>query len=136
VHRASTGTAMKRRGAVLIVEDDPDLREAYGQILLDGGWSIVPAADGIEALRALEDGHRPCVVLLDLRMPQMDGWELSKRIHRHREWRSVPIVVLAAHYRVADEAQRLGAREWLLKPVGADRLLEVVEEACRPTAVG
>jgi CheY-like chemotaxis protein len=125
---------MANQGTVLVVEDDPDLREIYGQILLEGGWTVVSAGDGMEAidrLEALKNGQTPCAVLLDLRMPRMDGWQLTEALQRDERWLTVPIVIVAAHYRVADEARRLRAFEWLLKPVPADRLLYAVDQACR-----
>jgi two-component system chemotaxis response regulator CheY len=96
---------------------------------------VVSAADGIQALEVLERGDVPCVMLLDLRMPRMDGWELAERLRQREEWSRVPLVVVAAHYRVEEEARQLGALGWLQKPVEVDRLLEVVDRVCRSPEV-
>lgn len=115
--------------SVLVVEDDPGLREIYADVLRDEGWSVHAAEDGLDALTALRGGLQPCVALVDLRMPRMDGWTFIDELRRGG-WETVPFVVLAAHYQLQDEARRIGARWWLQKPVGIDRLLETVAEAC------
>lgn len=115
---------------VLLVEDDPSLREIYAEVLRDEGWIVHPAGDGLEALQLLANGVDPCVAILDLRMPRMDGWELADRLRETATWEDLPLVIVAAHYRVQDEARRLGTRWWLQKPVDIDRLVEVVTEAC------
>jgi two-component system response regulator MprA len=117
---------MSARGSVLIVEDDPALRELYADVLRDEGWLVQEAGDGLEALDLLAVGTPPCVVVLDLRMPRMDGWELASRLREN----GLPFVLVAAHYRIQEEAHSVGARWWLQKPVAIDRLLAVVAEAC------
>jgi CheY-like chemotaxis protein len=117
------------RRQVLIVEDDRDLREIFGDVLRDEGWEVATAPDGAAALDLLEDGLEPCVAIIDLRMPRMSGWELVDRLRQREEWRELPFVIVAAHVRVADEAHQIGARWWLQKPVDIDRLVAVVEEA-------
>ena len=119
------------RGDVLIVEDDPALREVYGEVLAGEGFGIRLAANGHEALDVLNaEPEAPCAILLDLRMPGMNGWELADRLHETVRWQHVPIVVVAAHYLVADEAVRIGASSWLQKPVTLDRLVAAVRGAC------
>jgi CheY-like chemotaxis protein len=121
------------RGDVLIVEDDPALREVYGEVLEGEGYGIRLAANGHEALALLDaEPEPPCAILLDLRMPGMNGWELADRLRETVRWRRVPIVVVAAHYLVADEAGRIGAASWLQKPVTLDRLVAAVRGACSP----
>jgi CheY-like chemotaxis protein len=114
---------------VLVVEDDPGLREVYSDVFRDEGWVVHVAADGIEALAILDGGVQPCVAVVDLRMPKMDGWTFISELRRG-QWRSLPFVVMAAHYQIQEEARRLGARWWLQKPVGVERLLDVVGQAC------
>ena len=114
---------------VLVVEDDPALRQVYADVLRDDGWWVHAAGDGVEALGMLRDGVQPCVAIVDLRMPRMDGWTFIDELSKGG-WHEVPFVVLAAHYQVQEEARRIGARWWLQKPVGIERLLHVIEEAC------
>jgi CheY-like chemotaxis protein len=121
------------RGDVLIVEDDPALREVYGEVLANEGYGIRLASDGHEAIALLTaEPEPPCAILLDLRMPGMNGWELADRLKQTVRWQRVPIVVVAAHYLVADEAGRIGATSWLQKPVTLDRLVAAVDGACAP----
>jgi CheY-like chemotaxis protein len=112
--------------AILVVEDDPDLRLVHSEILSQEGYAVLAAADGIEALELVDRTDPPSMILLDLRMPRMNGWDLVRRLRQRVGWREVPIVVVAAHYRIADEAATIGARAWLHKPVGIDDLLRVV----------
>lgn len=120
-------------GDVLIVEDDPSLREVYGEVLAGEGYGVRLAANGHEALALLTaEPEPPCAILLDLRMPGMNGWELADRLRATTRWQRVPIVVVAAHYLVADEAARIGAASWLQKPVTLDRLVAAVHGACTP----
>ncbi len=117
---------------VMIVEDDRDLRDVYAAALEDEGFSVRVASEGRSALAQLNDGtFLPCVVLLDLRMPGMNGWELAAHLRRSARLRRIPIVVVAAHYLLADEALRLGATAWLQKPVPLHALVRAVEDACR-----
>jgi len=115
-----------RRPTILVVEDDPDLRLVHSEILSHEGYTVLAASDGVEALELVEDEDPPAMVLLDLRMPRMNGWDLAKRLRLRPGWRDIPIVVVAAHYRIADEAAAIGARAWLHKPVSIDLLLRVV----------
>jgi CheY-like chemotaxis protein len=118
----------------LVVEDDPALREVYTDVLRDEGWVVHAASNGVEAMDLLDGGLDPCVAVVDLRMPKMDGWAFIEHL-RSTQWRGLPFVVMAAHYQIQEEARRLGARWWLQKPVGIDRLLSVVGEACTSSSV-
>jgi CheY-like chemotaxis protein len=125
-----------RASQVLIVEDDAALREVYADALAAEGYDVQLASDGNEALAILSDvpEDEPCAVLLDLRMPGMNGWELADRLHNSPRWQELPIVVVAAHYLVADEARRIGAAAWLQKPVALERLISAVRGICGPLA--
>lgn len=116
---------------VLVVEDDPELRTIYQEVLQDGGFKVVAARDGLDALELLNAGTMPCVLLIDLRMPRMTGWEFAEHVQSDARWRHLPLVVVAAYYRIAEEAERLGASAWLQKPIDLGRLVSVVEDACR-----
>ncbi len=91
---------------VLIVEDDPAARAAMRRILEKEGWSVTEAENGRVALECIERA-RPRVILLDLMMPEMDGFEFAARVRRRPEWRLIPIVVVTAHDLSADERHRL-----------------------------
>jgi CheY-like chemotaxis protein len=113
---------------VLIVEDDADLREMMAQLLSLEGFRTEAAANGRDALRYLARGDRPDVILLDLMMPVMDGWEFRRRQVQDPSISGVPVVVLSAldPARAAD----LGGTAFLKKPLDFDRLLELVRRFC------
>ena len=115
---------------VLIVEDDADLREMMAQLLELEGFKAETAANGRDALKYLEAGERPDVILLDLMMPVMDGWEFRHRQIQNPSIADVPVVVLSAldPARAAD----LGGTSFLKKPLDFDRLLELVRRFCDP----
>jgi two-component system, cell cycle response regulator DivK len=115
---------------VLIVEDDPALREIYAGALRGYGHDVRTAGDGSEALQRLENGWAPCVIFLDLRMPGMDGWELTRRLRGDQRWRDLPVVVVAAHFRIDREAAEIGAASWLQKPFDLSRLDQETKALC------
>lgn len=113
---------------VLIVEDDADLREMMAQLLALEGYRTETVANGREALAYLDEGDPPDVILLDLMMPVMDGWEFRRRQLQDPELSAVPVVVLSAlePSRAAD----LAGAAFLKKPLDFDRLLELVRRFC------
>jgi CheY-like chemotaxis protein len=116
---------------VLIVEDDADLREMMAQLLSLEGYRAETAPNGRDALRYLECGDRPDVILLDLMMPVMDGWEFRRRQVADPTIATVPVVVLSA----VDPARAgdLGGAAFLKKPLDFDQLLALVRRFCAPT---
>lgn len=109
---------------VLIVEDDDSLRELLAMMLEGEGLSVQTASNGREALDAL-DKDRPRVILLDMRMPVMDGWQFCSEMKRRGGDRPIVVVVTAA----ADPATRaaeVGADAWLSKPFDRGMLLSTV----------
>jgi CheY-like chemotaxis protein len=113
---------------VLIVEDDADLRDMMAQLLLLEGYRTETAANGQDALRYLSHGGRPDVILLDLMMPVMDGWEFLRRKRLEPSIAGVPVVVLSAMDPA--RATNLGGTAFLTKPLDFDRLLELVRRFC------
>lgn len=113
-------------GPVLIVEDDADLREMMAQLLTLEGYSTETVANGRAALEYLRRGNRPNVILLDLMMPVMDGWEFRRRQRSDPELAQVPVVVLSAidPNRAAD----LEGAAFLKKPLDFDRLLALIRQ--------
>ena len=91
---------------VLLVEDDPVIRELTRAILEKEGWKVIEAENGRVALECMER-MRPSLILLDLMMPEMDGFEFAATVRKHQEWRSIPIVVVTAHDLSSEERRRL-----------------------------
>jgi signal transduction histidine kinase/CheY-like chemotaxis protein len=106
---------------VLLVDDDAAARGLTRKVLEKEGWKVCEAENGVEALKCLER-ERPHLILLDLMMPVMDGFEFAERVRLHDEWRSIPIVVLSARDVSAAERLRLnGHVESVLKKEGGSR---------------
>ena len=84
---------------ILLVEDDPDIRDGIADILRGAGKTVVEAEDGQDALDKLEQVDRPCLILLDLRMPRMDGFEFLRRLNEHPDAPDFPVLVLCARQR-------------------------------------
>jgi CheY-like chemotaxis protein len=114
---------------VLIVEDDADLREMMAQLLALEGYVATTVANGLEALEYLERGDKPNVILLDLMMPVMDGWEFRRQQQSDPAVAHVPVIILSAidQRRAAD----VDAVAFLKKPLDFDRLLELVRQFCQ-----
>ena len=114
---------------VLIVEDDADLRDMMAQLLSLEGFNAATVSNGREALEYLHNGARPDVILLDLMMPVMDGWEFRRRQQADPAVSGVPVIVLSAldQARAAD----VNANAFLKKPLDFDRLLTLVRTYCR-----
>ncbi|MET0593744.1 MAG: response regulator [Polyangiaceae bacterium] len=114
-------------GPVLVVEDDPGIRESVCQILEDEGFPTVSAANGKEALVALRKLEPlPRLILLDLMMPIMNGWEFYELISRDKMVSSIPVVVMSAQ----DTDVYSGSLRLLRKPLALDQLLSTVNEIC------
>ena len=115
---------------VLVIEDDPDMREIERTALGCGGYDVLLAANGQEGINTLER-QRPCVILLDLMMPVMDGLTFLATRRERRLAVDVPVVcVSAAGREMVNHALRLGARECLHKPADFDELCECVARYC------
>lgn len=120
---------------VLVIEDDPDVRETILAALSAQGWEATGAADGGEALIHLARGETPCVILLDLMMPGMDGWRFMDELRVRPSLSSIPIVVISG-YGTAEGVQSLGAAEYLRKPFAMARVVEIVRTLCGASASG
>jgi CheY-like chemotaxis protein len=119
-----------RKKEILLVEDDPDISDMMELYLRSEGYAVAAAANGQEALSYLERSGRPALILLDLMMPVMNGWEFRERQRQHPGLAQIPVVLLSADSKVPEEAARLGAASYLRKPVEFDTLLKVIERYC------
>ena len=116
---------------VLVVEDEVAVREVIIEALADEGFAAVAARDGAEAVDRLQRGDRPCVIVLDLMMPRMNGWEFAAWLaERDDELASIPFVVVTAHG-VGHETEALGrAAAVLPKPLRLGDLVDAVGQHC------
>jgi CheY-like chemotaxis protein len=111
---------------VLIVEDEEDLRELMRDALQMRGYTVVTAEEGTDALRKIDDIGRPCLILLDLLMPGMNGWDFFDKVRERPELASVPVIIHSS----ASSRAPLGATRVLQKPLAFESLLTVVAEYC------
>ncbi len=111
---------------ILIVDDDAATRTAMRMVLEGAGYRVVSAGDGSEALDYLHGAERPSLILLDLMMPGVDGWEFRERQRRSPALAAIPVVILSAAGDVPRHAAALGAAGYLQKPVEFEKLLETI----------
>jgi CheY-like chemotaxis protein len=117
---------------ILVVDDDESIRMVVTMALEDAGYDVVEATDGADALQVLER-TRPRLVLLDMRMPRLNGWEFAAS-YRARPPPHVPIVVMSAGRDVAVKAADVGAVDAIGKPFDIDDLIAVVQRYGGPPA--
>lgn len=114
----------------MVVEDDEPVRETLADILAYEGYSVLVVSDGREALAQLHSGARPSLILLDLMMPRMNGWEFRVEQLRSPELADIPVAILSGAFDVRVQAALLGVREFLGKPIEVQELLELVQRFC------
>ena len=118
-------------GRVFVVEDDEDLRDSLATLLRLEGYEVGTARNGSEALQQLRESDPPCLILLDLVMPMMDGWELCALLLGDQKLAVVPVVLLSGISDLESWARTLGAVDYLTKPVEFDAVLTKVRLYCR-----
>lgn len=111
---------------VLLVEDDLDALEALGDLLESHGYGVLSAHHGAEALQLLKESPLPRLIVLDLLMPTMDGWEFRSRQKSDPRIAGIPVVVVSA----SSTSRPIDADLVLRKPVDVDRLLQTVAKHC------
>jgi CheY-like chemotaxis protein len=117
---------------VLVVDDDSDVRAELSEALFDEGFQVALAGDGAEALRLLRDGIHPALILLDLMMPTMNGWEFVAERAAHPELGGAPIVLMSGSR--LPPGTTIPDGDFLPKPIRLDVLLAAVRRWCRPEA--
>ncbi|HVJ18006.1 MAG TPA: response regulator [Polyangiaceae bacterium] len=125
------------KARVLLVEDDRDIRDTVNEVLEDEGYCVTGAEDG---LRALDELRRapvlPDLIILDLMMPNMDGFQFREEQCKDARYAAIPVAVLSADANVAEKAAKLKVAGFMQKPLEVDALLELVEQALRDGAHG
>ena len=114
--------ANANRPVVLLVEDDDDVRSALGDQLRDAGFNVEAVANGIAAWSRLTKGSRPGLLVLDLKVPGVSGWELLDRLRESPSLISVPVIVVSAYLGFPPS----GALAWMKKPVNPQAFLAEV----------
>ena len=115
---------------VLLVEDDDDIRESLADVLRDTGRNVVEACDGADAVSKLEGLPKPCLILLDLMMPRMDGHEFIRHLRDRYSPAEFPVLIISAHDALEKAQGYPGVLGTLRKPFDVPRLLSLVEAHC------
>jgi DNA-binding response OmpR family regulator len=119
-----------RGRSILVVEDDADLLALMEMILVDAGRRVRTAREGGAALQRVGE-EVPALILLDMRMPGMNGWDFAREF-RARHGRACPIVVVTAAENARQRAEEIGADAWLAKPFDIDEVLAIVDRFLGP----
>jgi len=121
---------------LLLVEDNEMNRDMLSRRLERKGYSVVMAVDGEQAL-ALARSENPALILMDMSLPVLDGWEATRRLKAAAETKSIPVIALTAHAMTSDEqrAREAGCDDYDTKPVDLARLLEKIERLLGGPAV-
>jgi CheY-like chemotaxis protein len=115
---------------ILLIEDDDDIRESLTDLLQGRGYSVTGVTNGRDALARLASGPAPCLIMLDLMLPIMDGWEFRAQQIANPAWEKIPVVVVSGVPNAQQQALKLKAAAFLGKPIELDRLYRTIEQHC------
>jgi CheY-like chemotaxis protein len=125
---SATGKISTTPNRLLIVDDDTDAVEALSDLLAYRGYEVATAHNGVEALKRLAERPLPEVLVLDLSMPFMNGWELMRELSKSRELADIPVIVVSA----LAHAQDVSARAIIAKPLDVELLLNTIATLAKP----
>jgi DNA-binding response OmpR family regulator len=117
--------------SILVVDDDPLILQTVTEILVDEGYGVEQAHSALEAMRAVARVH-PALVLLDIRMPGLDGTQFARELRTHDT--TIKIVVMTAASQAKHWAEEIGASDYIEKPFELDELLATVSRVCGSTS--
>jgi CheY-like chemotaxis protein len=115
---------------MLVVDDEPEINALVARIFEKLGFEVVQCNDGVEALTIIERQGHPDIVLIDLNLPQLDGWEVCRRLKTAPATKHIPVVMMTAAHANVDDAQlglAIGADEYVAKPFSREVLIHNVE---------
>ena len=124
-----SGNDVGTRATILVIDDDDDIRAVLAMVLDEAGFRVVTAANGREALEHLREDPQPDVILLDLMMPEMDGYQFRAEQQRDPALRAIPTLIVTAGT-VTSRVEALGAEVILRKPVSLRRLVDTIRRFC------
>ena len=126
---SSTGNGHRSRPCVLIVDDYPDAREMYSEYLVYSGFDVIEAENGMEALSKAAD-KSPDIILMDLSLPVMDGWEATRRLKADDRTAAIPVVALTGHALagISEGAKRAGCDAFVTKPCLPEDLVKEIRK--------
>ena len=126
-----------RKPVVLLVDDYPDAREMYAEYLEFSGFEIVQAGNGVEAIERAIDSH-PDVILMDLSLPVMDGWEATRRLKADERTNAIPVLAVTGHALsgVSNDAKKAGCDGFITKPCLPEDLVTEIRKVLGDTRSG
>ncbi len=115
---------------ILVIEDEDDILNLIKIILNMEGYLTILAKDGEEGINALKNNKDISLIILDIKMPNMDGWEFLKTIKNNNDWKNIPIIVLTAYTQVSDieKARKMGIDSYIAKPFSRENLIKEVKK--------
>jgi CheY-like chemotaxis protein len=120
------------RPRVLVIDDDEDIRETLQAVLEDQGFAVACAANGRQAMdMLLRDESNPALILLDLTMPEMDGWAFRREQQSVRRLADIPVVLFSGNLDAAQAARSLNATALMTKPLRLEGLVTLVDQLSR-----
>ncbi len=122
--------APNKTRSILVVDDDDNIRTLVNMALIDEGYSVLTAINGVAALKVIDETP-PALILLDMRMPVMDGWQFAQA-YRQMAPPHAPIITMTAARDAAVSAQQINANAFLSKPFDIDDLIAMVHEYVSP----
>jgi len=122
-----------RKPVVLLVDDYPDAREMYAEYLEFSGFEIIQAGNGVEAIERAQDSH-PDVILMDLSLPVMDGWEATRRLKADERTKEIPVLAVTGHALtgVSNDAKNAGCDGFITKPCLPEDLVAEIRKVLGP----
>ncbi len=122
----------QRRGrTIMVVDDESSIRSAIADILEDEGYEVVVVRNGMEAINYLHaNSPLPCLILLDLIMPEVSGVEFLNRQHNEPALAEIPVIAMSGDFYLAQQTPVLGVADYLVKPFDVDELLTTVTRVC------
>src|SRR5262245_34491099 len=111
---------------ILIIEDDKFIRESLAEFLSEEGYLIVPCQNGKEAFDILEKNELPQLILLDIMMPVMDGYQFREKQMANPKWAAIPVIVMSAYGNLEKNKEKLRVEAYLKKPADLDEILGMV----------
>jgi len=115
------------RKKVLIIDDEEDILDLVKNRLEPKNYSVITAKDGLEGISKLEE-ERPDVVILDIRMPFIDGFKFVKIMKKYEAFKSIPVIVFTARTGMQDEFRTIGVNEYIMKPFDPVELINKLED--------
>ncbi len=125
---------MLKRTKILVVDDQPDIVK-LARVKLDKDFDVSEAFNGEDALKKVE-AEKPDLIILDVMMPKMDGWEVNKQLKEHPEHKNIPVIMLTARGQYEDQLKAVdtGIDEYVTKPFSPQKLLDTVKEVLEKKA--